>query len=177
MRTQLIWLAEVLMAKMWTQTSGVPHHLLPLWLTRQHFEMLLIKAIQDVVNICKHPNQNWISKVQNPCYFIGNFVRFAANDEFAKRRTLFLPQSANNGIFYGVVRGNTQCFVKKIANLPRFLDFEPIFGKKARTQLAKTRTQSAKIEKKVRHFKRTHCMCEMSKNRPMKPATKLMSNF
>jgi len=85
LRTQLIWLAGVLMAKMWTQTSGVPHHLLPLQLTKQHLGMLLIKAIQEAVNICQHPNQNWISKVQNPCYFIGNFVRIAANDEFTKR--------------------------------------------------------------------------------------------
>jgi len=30
LRTQLIWLAGVLMAKMWTRTSGVSHHLLPL---------------------------------------------------------------------------------------------------------------------------------------------------
>ena len=50
--TQLIWLAGVLMAKMWTQTSGVPHHLLPQRLTKQHFEMLLRKEIQDAVNNC-----------------------------------------------------------------------------------------------------------------------------
>jgi hypothetical protein len=52
LRTQLIWLAGVLMAKMWTQTSGVSHHLLPLRLTKQHFGMFLIQAIQDVVNNC-----------------------------------------------------------------------------------------------------------------------------
>ena len=28
------------------------------------------KVSIEVVNICKQPNQNWISKVQNPCYFI-----------------------------------------------------------------------------------------------------------
>jgi len=77
------------------------------------------------------PNQNWISKVQNPCYFIGIFVRIAANNEFTKQRTLFLPLSAKNVSFYGVVCGNAQCFVKKTANLPRFWILSLFFEKKS----------------------------------------------
>ena len=49
---------------------------------------------------------------------------------FLKQRTLFLPQSAKKGTFYGVVCGNTRHFVKKIANLPRFWILSLFFEKK-----------------------------------------------
>lgn len=80
-----------------------------------------------LLTIANIPNQNWISKVQNPCYFIGNFVRIAANDEFFKQRTLFFPQSAKKWHFLRCCVRKHTIFCKENRKFAEVLDFEPIF--------------------------------------------------